>query len=290
MVLLARRSSLAKGLVGPDGNVESTNVDYDSEKPETAAAQPLPTLSEFTKAIRDAKRDLRSSPITSMEIHQRPLSGVLNSTLWGHQYIVATVKLPTGGLTYCRFDVYKNPDANVSDPQGLPRCDIRVDMSDDYESPSIKDPDSHLISSLSLTSARQSVAGGPSLESLAALCEAFEGHLKDTGDKYSAFGRNCIWFASLILFGMAKRFSEHWLAGGHSFPRNLMDNFMRGVGTPHRTALKCIQKRMQEMKGSNPLSISIGLIGNGLVYAGILDSDFDTVLTQWNDYARARTN
>lgn len=287
MVLLARRSSLAKGLVGPD-NVESTNVDYDSEKPETAAAQPLP-LSEFTTAIRDAKRYIRSSPITSIEIHQRPLSGVLNSTLWGHQYIVATVKLPAG-LTYCRFDVYKNPDANVSDPQGLPRCDIRVDMSDDYESPSIKDPDSHLISSLSLTSARQSVAGGPSLESLAALCEAIEGHLKDTGDKYSAFGHNCIWFANLILFGMAKRFSKHWLAGAHSFPRNLMDNFMRGVGTPYQTVLKCIQKRMQEMKGSNPLSISIGLFGNGLAYAEDLDSDFETVLTQWNDYARARTN
>ncbi len=49
-----------------------------------------------------------------MEIHQCPLSDAGNSTLWGHQYIVATVKLPTGP-TYCRFDVYKKPNANVSD-------------------------------------------------------------------------------------------------------------------------------------------------------------------------------
>ncbi|KAI0787400.1 hypothetical protein C8Q74DRAFT_604382 [Fomes fomentarius] len=243
-------------------------------RPKNVDSEKFFRLSDFASAIQHASFEVRSSPVTSIEIHQRPLCGALKLTPWGHQYIVATVKLPSS-LTYIRFEL--DPDA-TSD-----QCCLHGRLLDND---GLKAHESRLISSLSLKWG-QSATEGPSLESLAALCQAIENHLKATGDKYDALGRNCNWFADLMLFCMAKRFSKHWLAGGRSFPSHLMDEYMLGRRTAYLTALGCVIKETTTL---GPLGFLIGSIGNVLTHSAQLDSDVDSVLREWKGYARARTD
>ncbi|RPD72481.1 hypothetical protein L226DRAFT_155309 [Lentinus tigrinus ALCF2SS1-7] len=175
------------------------------------------TFSEFAARVRAAPTPTRSLPVTQIESFEK--SSNTGPLQIGHQYVVATVLHPKGP-TYARFDMFLLSDAPGVVLEGP--CLLRVKMSDDKHALT---KGRRLLSMVSLGQGPTvTVTTGPSLDALAALVDIIE---QRVGRGFGMLGRNCAWMNELLMFGMARKFSSHWLRGEYT-PEETMRRWMCG--------------------------------------------------------------
>lgn len=217
------------------------------------------TFPEFVDIIRAAPLALRSLPITCIDRFEKKGMNILGA--FGHHYVVVTVLLPDARPTYVRFDLFSLAGGGGS-WEGP--CSLRVRMSDKFDT--LSKPGPSLLAQISRTPIPGKASGegwhGPSLDALATLLHVIDGRV---GRGYGPFGRNCWWMADLLVFGMARKFSGHWLEGpgeGKLVPEGTLRRYMRGeIGMLHAGV---------ECSGVPPDPIARGIVhGFGFIIRGI---------------------
>ncbi|KAI0719186.1 hypothetical protein C8T65DRAFT_62539 [Cerioporus squamosus] len=239
------------------------------------------TFSEFAARVRAASTSTRSLPITSVESYEK--SSNTGPLRIGHQYVVVTVLHP-GGPTYARFDMFLVSDKPEIVWEG-PSL-FRVKMSDDKAALS---RGRRLLSMVSIGQG-QSVATGPSLDALAALVDIIE---QRAGREFGLVGRNCAWMNELLTFGMARKFSSHWLSSGQYFPQETMRRWMLGeIGvlsaTTDCTHPDPVGRWLAKTSGSVVRGLHVLLTQHDQDPFLMQDDEMAVVISAWTGYLPAR--
>ncbi|KAI0635573.1 hypothetical protein C8Q77DRAFT_578195 [Trametes polyzona] len=186
------------------------------------------SVGSFARACRALPPRLQAIPVVSIGIYKKTWSTnwlVQTTTgFLGHQYVVATVRLPSGRETHIKADYH-------------PYTASKFVLSF-YDDPIAPDGDKPLsrLAAPSAASPLDADVDVPTLGSLASLFAVAQSHVGSR--PYRVLGRNCLWMSDALFYTVARRYAPYWLRGAPS-PDGLLRRYLRGDAGVLETAVAC---------------------------------------------------
>lgn len=195
------------------------------------------SFATFAAACQRLQPTAATIRVTCVEIYKMTWSScalVQTTTgFLGHQYIVATARLPDGRSTYIKAD-YLTEDHPCGSKLILTFNDNRNALTaDSYTLSRMVSPDSWAAGERCGTEAEPSA---PSLADLASLLGVASARLGTR--PYRVLSRNCLWMADTLFYALARRYATHWLAGDLT-PTAPLRLYLLGEAGVLETAIAC---------------------------------------------------